>query len=304
MSKSEYTNRLLLSVELEPVQGKRFQPTGFPDLGAAEIPLSSGTTSLLVESPQSMAKRMQLICLNERKDDFVDPLKGLSMIIVKKDKKHVTNSVAESHKIASYYIVKGKDTTITDKLEALEEKYQNGVNVEETAKLLFELDINSLLHGVWASQVKLGRIKVARALSAYIEADNVKIAISGGVKKDDVNPQKDEEGGGSEAGQGHIPFSRIEYTAESITAYFNLDLEQIKSYNLDEDQTELLKTLALWKIRTFLDNELRLRTACDLKITKIKSDKFVLPEKSKLDLKIRQLISKCTLKQTEIQFKK
>ena len=104
-----------------------------------------------------------------------------------------------------------------------------------------------------ASQIKGGRIKIARALSAYIEADNINDAISGGVKMDDVNPSKDKEGGGSEEGQGHIPFQRIEYTAESITAYFNLDLEQIQRYNLEEDQTELLKTLALWKIRTLLE---------------------------------------------------
>ena len=301
-NKSE--SRLLLNVELAPIQGKRFQPTGFPDLGAAEIPLSSGTRSLLVESPQSMAKRMQLVCLNDKKDDFVEPLQGLSMVTVKKDGEYLTNSITESHKIASYYIVESKDKTIADKLTKLEKQYKNGVDVESTAKFLFEYDVNSLLHGVWASQIGSGRIRIARALSAYIEADNIESAISGGVKKDEVTPNTDKDGGGSEKGQGHIPFSRIEYTAESITAYFNLDLEQIQNYNLGTEQTELLKTLALWKIRALLDTGLRLRTACDLVINKIDSGKFTLPKKSELDLKIKDLISKCDFKQTSIEFKK
>jgi len=35
MEKLKGVPRLLLEVELQPVQGDRFQPTGFPDLGAA-----------------------------------------------------------------------------------------------------------------------------------------------------------------------------------------------------------------------------------------------------------------------------
>lgn len=44
--------RLLFSVPLRPIQGTRFQPTGFPDLGAA-VYQAGDTTCLLVESPQS-----------------------------------------------------------------------------------------------------------------------------------------------------------------------------------------------------------------------------------------------------------
>ena len=291
-------NRLLLKVELEPIYGKRFQPTGFPDLGAAEIQLNTGSRSLLVESAQSMANRLELVCLNEEGEDFQDPLLGLTMVkVMDKDGKHITNSVLEAHRICSYYIIT-KDSEITNKLEELEETYHNGVNIKETAKVLFKLDINSLLHGIWASHIKSGRIKIPRALSAFIEADNTNDVISGGVKLDTVNPSSDEKsGGGAKEGQGHIPFTRIEYTAESIYAYFNLDLEQIRNYGLDENQTELLINIALWKIRTFLEKGLRLRTACDLKIKNeiivSAPDGFVLPDKTSLDLKVKELINKC-----------
>ena len=59
--------RLLLDVALEPAIGTRFQPTGFPDIGAAEFerPVRNGDgvptweRSLLVESAQSMANRLR-----------------------------------------------------------------------------------------------------------------------------------------------------------------------------------------------------------------------------------------------------
>ena len=296
MDNLDGADRLLLKVELEPVQGKRFQPTGFPDLGAAEIQLNGDTRALLVESAQSMANRLEDVCLNEDKDDFVDPLQGLTMVkVTDKDCNHVTNSVLEAHRICSYYII-DEDTEIKKELTDLEKKFTNGVNGKETANLLFRLDVNSLLHGIWASQIGSGRIKIPRALSAFIEADNVNDAISGGVKLDNVNPSSKDEGG-SKKGQGHIPFSRIEYTAESIHAYFNLDLEQIRGYGLNKDQTELLINIALWKIRTFLETGLRLRTACDLKIkrgiTVTEPQEYSLPDKASLDSKVKDLIIKC-----------
>ena len=100
-----------------------------------------------------------------------------------------------------------------------------------------------------------------RALSAFIEATGVSPADSGGVKNDPVDPSGD-----TSKGFGNVPFHRTEYTAESITAYFNLDLAQIRAYGLGENAERFLVTLALWKVRKFLDTGLRLRTACDLDV--------------------------------------
>jgi CRISPR-associated protein Csb1 len=51
--------RLLMHADLKPVQGDRFQPTGFADLGAAVYERPDGTRMLLVESAQSMANRLR-----------------------------------------------------------------------------------------------------------------------------------------------------------------------------------------------------------------------------------------------------
>ena len=51
--------RLLLEARLRPVQGTRFQPTGFPNLGHAVYDSPNGTgQTVLVESAQSMANRL------------------------------------------------------------------------------------------------------------------------------------------------------------------------------------------------------------------------------------------------------
>jgi len=55
--------RLLIHADLKPVQGDRFQPTGFADLGAAIYERPDGRRMLLVESAQSMANRLEHTCL-------------------------------------------------------------------------------------------------------------------------------------------------------------------------------------------------------------------------------------------------
>ncbi len=56
---------------------------------------------------------------------------------------------------------------------------------------------------------------------------------------------------------------------EGITAYFNLDLRQIRGYGLGGDVERLPVLLALFKIRKFLTEGLRFRTACDLDVVAV-----------------------------------
>ena len=43
------SGRLLVEADLVPLQGQRFQPTGFADLGAAVYTLPDSTSSIRVE---------------------------------------------------------------------------------------------------------------------------------------------------------------------------------------------------------------------------------------------------------------
>ena len=260
----DHTPRLLVEAHLAPLQGSRFQPTGFPDLGAAEYELPDGTPMLLVESTQSMANRMEAVCWNQRADDWVEPLRGLSVVRVKDaDDKPLTNSVLEAHRLNSPYILEGKDKSVFNMLkESLASMEEGMVDLGALAKVLLQYDVNALLHGVFLAKKELagGRLRLPRALSGFIEARGVRIAPSGGVKNDVVNPSGD-----TSKGFGNVPYARDEYVAERITAYFNLDLEQLRGYGFEEPVYTLLVALALYKIQAFLERGLRLRTACDLK---------------------------------------
>lgn len=256
---------LLFEVLLKVRQGHRFQPTGFPDLGAAEFDTPSGR-ALLVESAQSMANRLEAVCWDEGANDLVEPLRGLSYVSVKHDGKYLTSSVADSHRLNSPYILESKDKAFFEQLQQeLGALGKGPMDRKLLAATLLKYDAGSLVHGVFLAKKELagGRLRIARALTAFIEAHGVKIAASGGVKADHVDPTGDAfSGGGAEKGFGHVPFPRDEYTAESITLYASLDLAQIRGYGLPNDATKMLILLSLFKLRAFLDSPMRLRTAC------------------------------------------
>lgn len=258
-------DRLLVEADLKPLQGSRFQPTGFPDLGHASYTLPDGTEMLLVESNQSMANRMEVVCWDDQAGDLVQPLRGLPYVqVVDQNGKVLTNTILEAHRLNSPYILESKDTSFRDALKKEFSVLEKGkVDFNLLARVLFRYDPNSLIHGLFLakSDIAGGRLKVPRALSAFIEARTVSMVSSGGVKRDDVDPSGD-----TKKGFGHVPFHRSEYTAESITAFFNLDLTQLKGYNLEKDAEELLTAVSLFKIRKFLSSGLRLRTACDLEL--------------------------------------
>ncbi|HWV57847.1 MAG TPA: type I-U CRISPR-associated RAMP protein Csb1/Cas7u [Longimicrobiales bacterium] len=290
--------RVLFSVPLRPIQGTRFQPTGFPDLGAA-VYQAGDRTCLLVESAQSMANRLEAVCWDVAKNDLREPLLGLSYIRVEQDGEYLTSSITEAHRINSPYILESKDRSFFELLrDDVARLCEGPIDRRALAAALLRYDANSLLHGVFLAKKDLagGRLRVARALSAFIEAENVEVAASGGVKNDHVNP-----GGDTSKGFGNVPFHREEYTAERITAYFSIDLGQIRGYGLGEQVERMLVLLALYKIRALLDGDLRLRTACDLALANgaapITADAprgFELPPLGEIEKELSASIADCS----------
>ena len=99
-----------MEVGLVPVQGNRFQPTGFPDLGAATYQLSDGTRMLLVESAQSMANRLESVIIGPD-NELIDELAGMSYIraSLTDATETTTNSLIEAHRINSPFIITDQD---------------------------------------------------------------------------------------------------------------------------------------------------------------------------------------------------
>ena len=290
----EKSPRLLVRASLAPLQGTRFQPTGFPEIGAAEYEGPDGTAMLLVESAQSMANRLESVGWDRIENDWVEPLRGLSVVkVLDKDGQPLTNSILESHRINSPYILEGKDKTVFDALkEELASMEEGVVDITHLGEVLLKMDVNALLHGVFLAKKDLagGRLRLPRALSGFIEARDVKVAASGGVKNDAVNPSGD-----TSKGFGNVPFSRDEYVSPDISAFFNLDLAQLRGYGFDKPVYELLVAFALFKIQRFLATGLRLRTACDLDCTGIevqRPDGFDMPSLDQLEDALPGLIQR------------
>lgn len=296
-------SRLLFTVPLRPIQGDRFQPTGFPNLGAATYQTRDGQ-KLLVESAQSMANRLEATCWDFANNKPIAELDGISHVTVVrgKEKAFLTDSMLEAHRLNSPYLLEGKDKTLFNAIKEDLGGLEDGpIDRAKLAKTLLKYDIGSLIHGVFLAKKDLagGRLRVARALSAFIEATQVEVAASGGVKNDHVNPSGD-----TRSGFGNVPFTRDEFTAESIACHINLDLAQIRGYSLGKDAEHLLILLALHRLRRLLDGDLRLRTACDLEpedrdnIIATRPSGFTLPSSTDLEAALPEAINRCKAQMT------
>lgn len=299
--------RLLMEAQLRPIQGTRFQPTGFPDLGAAVYNAPGGGGQIvLVESAQSVANRLESVCWDEANDRPHSALSGMPYVSVELwGSGKTTNSMLEAHRLNSPYIMRDEDFKEQFRVAAGLPAKESGAGVFDRRKLAsaaFRYDPSSVLHGVFLEKIA-GVARLQRCVSGFVEAREANVADSGGVKNDRVAPAPSALTAigltvGAAEGFGNVPFHRTEYTAEAITAYFNLDLAQIRAYGLGEKAERFLVTLALWKVRKFLETGLRLRTACDLDmdgelaVTRPK-DRFNVPSTAELESALPALLAAC-----------
>ena len=244
---------------------------------------------LLVESAQSMANRLEATIVTPE-GEIIPELEGLSYVataLTKPEGETVqVSTLTEAHRLASPFIISNKEFCAKF-CEDAQYSEDSRLNWKSINAALFKYDVNSLLHGLFLSLVKGGRIKSPRLLDRE--------AVSGGVKKT-FDPK------GSLAHENcekdvyaNVPFQRTEYTAGSIRIYFNLDVAGIRALGLPQEAQELLTCLALYKVRRILDGGLRLRTACDLRL---KGDIKVtgmeaLPSQAELLEELRTSLAAC-----------
>lgn len=291
--------RLLMEVPLKPVQGSRFQPTGFPDLGAATFKgfdaEGNSVDCLLVESAQSMANRLETVCWDEGCNRLVDPLDGLPYVTATLPDGTVTDSIREAHRLNSPYIASSKAKEFDTIKKEIGFEANKPFDRRKLAAALFKYDPCSLLHGTFLEKIG-GVVRLPRAVSAFIEASGIEVASAGGVKIDRVQPASGESTpyGKAAEGYGNVPYHRDEYTARDIVAYFNVDLAQLRGYGLGDVAENLLIAIALFKIQKFLHQGLRLRTACDLEPVSTTVAKrptgFEMPDLAMLEAELPNLV--------------
>jgi CRISPR-associated protein Csb1 len=262
-----------------------------------------------------MANRLESTCWDDATQSLVPELDGLSYVRVNDSTgRFLTSSVLEAHRINSVYIENGDKGRFHDELgKAVGLGKDKPIDRRALARALFKFDVGSLLHGVFLESID-GRLRIARAISSFIEAEDVRVVASGGVKNDRVkagtkeDPDAGDLGpGGTEKktkkaaeGYGNVPFHRDEFTAKTINLFANIDLAQIRGYGLEEKQTNVLILLALFKLSALVEGNLRLRTACDLTLANgngpIQASKldFALPRKADVATDLKLAIADCS----------
>lgn len=311
-------SRLLVEAELNVASGGggRFQPTGFPDLGPALFRGADGANWLLVESPQSMANRLERVCWvdgdgeTDRVGGYNTDCKGIPYVrATDSDGRPLTASTLEAHRLSSPYIWDtqpftdpdgGKaKVTVAEYLKRLFSLAENRlVPWKKVADGLLKVDPGCLLHGIWFNEASFGggKVRLTRALSGYIEARDPSTANFGFQKRDSVSDRTDKEAGQSAAeGYGSVIGPKQHFTSPDIKAYFQIDLERLRSYGLSSQFVHALAAWSIYKIRRVLiasrEGIADLRTECKFAATNVaaslidnsngKASPYVLPEINK-----------------------
>jgi CRISPR-associated protein Csb1 len=220
--------RLLIHADLKPIQGDRFQPTGFADLGAAVYERPDGTRMLLVESAQSMANSLEDTCLAGDGPDIAPELQGIPYVVARllgnisgKNGDHAvdtkTSSLIEAHRLNSPFII-SNESFRSQFIERAVYSAGKPINWQRVASAVFFFDPNALLHGVFMANLEDGRVKIPRAVGGFIEAENAREALSGGVKNNPIDPTgKLRAVNFDKDVYGNVPYHRTEFTAAEST---------------------------------------------------------------------------------------
>lgn len=295
-------DRVVIEASLELANGSFFQPTGFPDIDACIFVDKDGNRRCLVESEQSMANRLEAVCMKEP-GIWCAPFDGKLPIIRILDGSGslLGTNLTEPHRLSSSYILEG---TLDDGGGTLQERLRERLGISpdgirwpldkrsELSRIVFALDPAAVLHGFQFMQWSAVGLRQQRFISARLEAvlEGDSDVHYGAVKVDSIDPnehpKKSNKGQSIAYKHGLVP--------KTLTATFELDMLGLRTRRLakmtDSDGSgsdnsnaqRFLLALALWKIRQFLadqptfdartgqtERSLRLRSDCALRRSKV-----------------------------------
>lgn len=285
-------DRVIIEASLTLANGNFFQPTGFPDIGACVFVDMAGRRRCLVESEQSMANRLEAVCM-QPPGTWRAPFAGKLPILRVSDASGglLATNLTEPHRLSSSYVLEGTLGNGSKLQDVLRDRL--GVSTDgkrwpldkrsELSRVVFALDPAAMLHGFQFMQWSAVGLRQQRLLHARMEA--VLAGDSdvhyGMVKVDAIEPESSSQKMGNK-GQSIAHKARL--VPNSISATFEIDVMGLRERRLVAEDTKansaaqkFLLALALWKIRQFLadqpafdartgqvERSLRLRSDCSL----------------------------------------
>ncbi len=274
-------DRVLLEATLEVANGGFLQPTGFPDIGPCLYVDGQGARRCLVESEQSMANRLEAVCM-EAPGVWREPLRGKLPLIRVKDAKTdrlLATNITEAHRVASSYVLEGvlqKDAKAkkaaketADAKDTLGTRIAKKLSIgdgpwpldgrENLSRLVFALDPAAILHGFQFMQWETVGLRQARIIHARLEAtvpDEPEVHY-GLVKVDGIEPGSS---AAKKSNKGQSIGHKMRLVPKQITATFELDVLALrerslvakKEKNAEGKETEVDDAAASLEARRFL----------------------------------------------------
>jgi CRISPR-associated protein Csb1 len=263
-------SRLLIRARLAPLQGSRFQPTGFPRSRRRALPPARTAPRCCWSSRRSRWRTAwRPRAGTKRRASWSSRCGACPTVDVWEEGQQLTNSLMEA---PPPQLGLHREERLSADARAGDRLLQrtSPSNREKLVKAVCKFDPNALLHGVFLESIA-GVLRLPRALSGFIEAPR---RARGRQRRREERQRSREQGRGrrgqdADGGRGlrqTFPITESSSPAAEIDAFFNLDLAQLRSYRLPAATTKLLYALAIYKIQAFLDRGLRLRTACDFQV--------------------------------------
>lgn len=242
----------------------------YQDVGNAIYNRPDGKQNGILDTHGSMANRLEAVVWDEATDTVIPCLAEMPFVkVLTQGGELLTTSLHESHRLNSPYVFKSKlgDGTTFEDWFGKQLQATDGDRVK-MAQLFARVDPMSLVHGTFMSyskqfEVQGGGAKVTAALSGFAEASNVQ-PVEYGTQKSDRISARQSEGKKSKEGFGTFQTSATLWSPESIDAYFHLDIDLLRSYQLGDDFTDWAIAVSLLKMLRFIDRGLRLRSRCIL----------------------------------------
>lgn len=262
---------LAIDVELEPLGTPTIQPSAFANTGPSFYEAPDGGLAAVVDSVASMANQLELTIWDEAECRPRDPVAPLPWVkVVDATGNYYTSSRRAAHRLNAASIMTG---TVHPDGEVFGNRLKRLLDaatppVERTlAKVVWEHDPLSIIHGCWFAGIWDGRARLTRALTARIDALGVQSqsAQVGGQKTRDA---LDEPGGVQDTGfksvRGEAPYYTSEISAAKIVAPIVLDLGLLRSYGLPAEAYKALVATAVLMIGELVAAWPRRRSRCIL----------------------------------------
>ncbi len=249
-----------------------FVPAGFVEVGHSVVrDASTGKNLVIVDSVQSIANHLEATLIAQP-GHVIAGLEGLPYVRLTvtdpNGRSRTTSSLELPHRLASGWFCRARE------LRSFQEELSKRILDEGIATATFRYCPNSLLHGVFYSQ--LGGLnpniaKSARLLTAEVVAFGAQSVADGGVAKDPLFPSGDafdvtalvgEKATAAEVGAGYIPYRHQAFIAERIELAVYLAEGRISRLKVPDPAKEVLRLLARFKLAKMLAEPIDLRAHC------------------------------------------